>query len=220
MMGIEEVTMADCHNVSDTDHLLQQVREGDEQARETLLERHRVRLRRMLTMRMDKRLATRVDPSDVVQEALKAAHGRLSEYLNDPHPTFYLWLRGIALDRLVELYRRHVVAGKRSVLREQPRGPVINDESEFELANYLVTQSLNPSRDLVMEELLTRVRNGLQQLSTNDREILELRHLEQLSVKEIAAVLGISKTAVTTRHLRALQRLRDILGTDDSRQIH
>jgi RNA polymerase sigma-70 factor (ECF subfamily) len=219
-MGIEEVPMADCRDVSDTDHLLQQVRHGDEQAREALLQRHRARLRRMLTMRMDRRLATRVDPSDVVQEALKAAHGRLSEYLNNPRPTFYLWLRGIALDRLVELYRRHVVAGKRSVLREQPRGPIINEESEFELANNLVTRSLNPSRHLVMEELLTRVRNGLQQLSATDREVLELRHLEQLSVTEIAALLEISKTAVTTRHLRALQRLRDILGTEEPDQSH
>ena len=210
--------MGDGHDISDTDHLLAQVRQGNEQARETLLERHRTRLRRMLTMRMDRRLAARIDPSDIVQETLKAAHGRLSEYLDDPHSTFYLWLRGIALDRLVELYRRHVVATKRSVLREQPRGPMINEESEFELANHLVTRSLNPSRHVVMEELLTRVRQGLQQLSTNDREILELRHLEQLSVSEIAALLGISKTAVTTRHLRALQRLRDILGDDGTSQ--
>jgi RNA polymerase sigma-70 factor (ECF subfamily) len=217
-MGIKAMPMGDCHDISDTDRLLLQVRQGDEQARETLLERYRARLRRMLTMRMDRKLAARVDPSDIVQDALKAAHGRLSEYLDDPRPTFYLWLRGIALDRLVELYRRHVVASKRSVLREQPRGPMINEESEFELANQLMTRSLNPSRHLVMEELLTRVRLGLQQLSANDREILELRHLEQLSVSEIADLLGISKTAVTTRHLRALQRLRDILGTDDPSQ--
>jgi RNA polymerase sigma-70 factor (ECF subfamily) len=197
---------------SETDRLLALARDGDEQAREALLQCHRARLRKMVAMRMDRRLAARIDPSDVVQEALKAAFGRLSEYLQAPSRPFYPWLRGIALDRLVEMYRRHVVAGKRSVLREQPRRLMINDESECELANQLLASSRNPSRELLLTEMLARVRQGLQELSENDREILVLRHLEQLSVEEIADVLTISKTAVTTRHLRAVQRLRDVLG--------
>ena len=199
---------------SDTDRLLRQAREGDEQAREALLGQHRARLCKMVTMRLDKRMAARVDPSDVVQEAMRVAHGRFSEYLADPRRPFYVWLRGIALDRLVEIYRRHVVAGKRSVLREQSGRPPLNDESECELANLLVTSSLHAGRRLLVAELMVRVRTGLQQLSANDRELLVLRHLEQLSVEEIAEVLGITKTAVTTRHLRALERLRDVLGED------
>ena len=121
---------------------------------------------------------------------------------------------GIALDRLVEIYRRHVVAGKRSVLRERSGRPPLNDESECELANLLVTSSLHAGRRLLVAELMVRVRTGLQQLSANDRELLVMRHLEQLSVEEIAEVLSITKTAVTTRHLRALERLRDVLGED------
>jgi RNA polymerase sigma-70 factor, ECF subfamily len=198
----------------DTDELLRRSRNGDKEARDSLLAGHQSRLLKMVTARIDKRLAARLDSSDVVQEVMKVAHRRLSEYLKNPRQPFYLWLRGIAMDRLVELYRRHVVAAKRSVLREQPQRALINDESEHELANRLVTSSFHPGRRLLLEEMLARVRNGLHELSENDREILVLRHLEQLSVEEIAAVLAISKSAVTTRHLRALQRLRDVLGDE------
>jgi RNA polymerase sigma-70 factor (ECF subfamily) len=201
---------------SEINRLLALARDGDEHAREALLECHRARLCKMVAMRMDRRLAARVDPSDVVQEALKTACGRLSEYLQSPRRPFYPWLRGIALDRLVELYRRHVVASKRSVLREQPQRMKINDESEYELANQILASSRNPSRELLLTEMLARVRQGLQRLSESDREILVLRHLEQLSVEEIADVLEISKTAVTTRHLRAVQRIRDVLGENGS----
>jgi RNA polymerase sigma-70 factor (ECF subfamily) len=114
------------------------------------------------------------------------------------------------------MYRRHVVAGRRSVLREQEAWSVLNDESENELAGSLVASNLNPSRGLLLHEVLARVRHALQRLSTNDREILVMRHLEQMNVVEIADVLGITKTAVTTRHLRAIQRLRELLGDGHS----
>jgi RNA polymerase sigma-70 factor, ECF subfamily len=195
--------------------LIKQARDGDAKARDALLLRHRTRLRKMVAIRIDKRLAARVDPSDVVQEAMKVAHARFAEYLADPRRPFYPWLRGITLDRLVDMYRRHVVASRRSVLREQAPRLMLNDESECELANSLVASNLNPSRGLLLLEMLTRVRAALQQLSENDRDILVMRHLEQLNVVEIADALGISKTAVTTRHLRALQRLRVLLGRDD-----
>jgi RNA polymerase sigma-70 factor (ECF subfamily) len=199
-------------NGSDTDQLLKRARDGDAAARDVLLERHRARLRKMVAIRIDKRLAARVDPSDIVQEAMKVAHGRFADYLENPGRPFYPWLRGIALDRLVEMYRRHVVAARRSVRREQPARPMLNDESESELVRSLVASNLNPSRGLLLNEMLARVRAGLEQLSENDREILVMRHLEQMSVLEIADALAISKTAVTTRHLRAIQRLRDLLG--------
>jgi RNA polymerase sigma-70 factor (ECF subfamily) len=165
-------------------------------------------------MRIDKRVAARLDPSDVVQDALQVAHQRFEEYLQEPGRPFYLWLRGITLDRLVETYRRHVEAQKRSVLREQPDGLWINDDSEHELANQLVTGSLSPGSRLMQAEMLARVREALGQLAPADREVLVLRHLEQLSVEEIAQVLGITKVAVTTRHFRALERLREVLGDD------
>jgi RNA polymerase sigma-70 factor (ECF subfamily) len=166
----------------------------------------------LVAIRIDKRLAARVDPSDVVQEAMKVAHGRFAEYLDDPRRPFYPWLRRIALDRLVEMYRRHIVAARRSVRREEPARVMLNDESEHELASRLAASHVNPSRGLLLGEMMTRVRAGLQKLSVSDREILVMRHLEQMNVEEIADVLEISKSAVTTRHLRALQRLREHLG--------
>ena len=189
-------------------------REGDEQAKSALLNQQRPRLCKLVTMRIDKRMAARLDPSDVVQDAMQVAHQRFVEYLQDTSRPFYVWLRGITLDRLIETYRRHVDAQKRSVLREQLGGLWIRDESEHELANQLVTGSLSPSGRLLQAEMLSRVREALAQLASADREVLVLRHLEQLSVDEIAHVLGITKVAVTTRHFRALERLRGVLGDD------
>jgi RNA polymerase sigma-70 factor (ECF subfamily) len=201
---------------ADTDQLLLRARQGDENARDALLQRHRARLCNLVAIRIDKRLAARVDPSDVVQEAMKVAHGRFAEYLEDPRRPFYPWLRGIALDRLVEMYRRHIVAARRSVRREEPARVMLNDQSEHELASRLAASHVNPSRGLLLSEMMTRVRAGLQKLSASDREILVMRHLEQMNVEEIAAMLRISKSVVTTRHLRALQRLREHLGNDFS----
>jgi RNA polymerase sigma-70 factor (ECF subfamily) len=199
---------------ADFEQLLARARQGDEQAKSTLLGEQRARLCKLVTMRIDKRVAARLDPSDVVQDALQVAHQRFEEYLQEPGRPFYLWLRGITLDRLVETYRRHVEAQKRSVLREQPDGLWINDDSEHELANQLVTGSLSPGSRLMQAEMLARVREALAQLAPADREVLVLRHLEQLSVEEIAQVLGITKVAVTTRHFRALERLREVLGDE------
>ena len=199
---------------SDFEQLLMRAREGDEQAKSALLDQQRPRLCKLVTMRIDKRMAARLDPSDVVQDAMQVAHQRFVEYLQDTSRPFYVWLRGITLDRLIETYRRHVDAQKRSVLREQLGGLWIRDESEHELANQLVTGSLSPSGRLLQAEMLSRVREALAQLASADREVLVLRHLEQLSVDEIAHVLGITKVAVTTRHFRALERLRGVLGDD------
>jgi RNA polymerase sigma-70 factor, ECF subfamily len=199
---------------SKTDLLLRRARDGDQQAQDALLESYRDRLRRMITIRIDPRVAARVDPSDVVQEALKDAHNRLPEYFADPQLSFYPWLRRIAWDRLVDMYRTHIGAERRSVLREHPWTPNLNDESVAELAHSIVTSSHNPGRRAMLAEMQARMKAALLELKPPDREILVLRYLEQLGVEEIAGVLGISQTAVTSRHLRALQRLRRLLGDE------
>jgi RNA polymerase sigma-70 factor (ECF subfamily) len=163
---------------------------------------------------MDRRLAARIDPSDVVQEALAEAGQRLDDYLRDRPLPLYPWLRQFAWDRLVEAYRRHVAAGKRSVRREEPGILDLPDESAVELAGRLLDLGSSPSAHLLRDELRRRVREALGQLAAPDRQLLELRHLEQLSTRDTAAVLGISEGAVKTRHLRALQRLRRLLGED------
>jgi RNA polymerase sigma-70 factor (ECF subfamily) len=111
----------------DTNHLLEFVRQGNQTAREQVLARHRDRLRKMVAFHMDRRLAARFDPSDVVQEALAEADRRLDEYVREPPLPFYPWLRQIAWDRLIELRRRHLRAAKRSVLPELPSGSQVDE---------------------------------------------------------------------------------------------
>jgi RNA polymerase sigma-70 factor, ECF subfamily len=195
----------------DTDELLAQAAAGDAPARDRLLARHRDRLRRMVALRLDRRLAARVDPSDVVQEALADAARKLDGYLRDRPLPFYPWLRQLAWERLVKLHRRHT-AGKRDVAREEP--PELPAESALELAQRLIAPSGGPVQRVVRAELRARVQAALARLSAADREVLVLRHAEQLSTKEVAAVLRLTEPAVKARHLRALERLRLALGTN------
>lgn len=196
----------------DTEQLLRRAAAGDPTATGQLLQRHRKRLRRMVAVHMDRRLAARVDPSDVVQEALAEATCRLVKYLRERPLPFYPWLRQLAWDHLAELHRRHVRARKRSVEREEL--PALPDRSALELADRLLDPGSSPSAALQRQERRQRVRTALAALSERDREVLVLRHLEQLPPGEIAAVLGLSEGAVYTRHLRALRRLRELLGSD------
>jgi RNA polymerase sigma-70 factor, ECF subfamily len=198
---------------ADTDYLMRQAAAGDDSARGQLLDRHRARLTRMLAVRADPRLAARVDPSDVVQEALADAARRLDRYFAGRPLPFYPWLRKLALERLAALHRQHIRTGRRSVTREEARMDLSN-RSAVELAERLFARQSGPGSRLQRQELQARVRSALAALRDADREVLVMRHLEGLSAKEIAAVLGLSEGAVNTRHVRALQRLRDLLGPD------
>lgn len=198
----------------DTNELLDRAATGDPDARQRLLVRHRDRLRRMIGYHLDRRLAGRVDPSDVVQESLMDAAEGLSDYLRRRPLPFYPWLRQFAWDRLVELHRRHVQAAKRSVRREEAGLFDLPDESAMELASRPADLGSSPSVQAVREELRRRVQAALARLPERDREVLVLRHLEQLPTAEAAAVLGIGEAAFKSRHLRAVQRLRGLLGEE------
>jgi RNA polymerase sigma-70 factor (ECF subfamily) len=198
----------------DTDQLLERVRHNDRDARGRLLQRHRSRLRALIALRMDLRLAARIDPSDVVQESLVEADRRLADYVRARPLPFYPWLRGLALERLAQLYRKHVRSRKRSVQREEQSLPLLPDDSVRELAERLASRGSSPSSRERHEDLRQRLRDALDRLAERDREVIVLRHLEQLSVKEIAAVLRISDGAVKVRHVRALERLRRLLPAD------
>jgi RNA polymerase sigma-70 factor (ECF subfamily) len=196
----------------DTDELLNRSARGDVVARDELLVRHRPRLKQLVSYRMDRRLAARIDPSDVVQEVLAEAARRLPQYLHERPLPLYPWLRQLACDQLIVLYRRHVQAQRRSVSREEADFLALPEESACRLAERLADSASSPSKRLTRKEARQRVQTALRQLAAADREVLELRHLEQLSVAEVAAVLGINAAAARTRHLRALQRLRALLG--------
>jgi RNA polymerase sigma-70 factor (ECF subfamily) len=195
----------------DTDHLVAQASRGDDRARQELLERHRHRLRRMVACHLDRRLAARVDPSDVVQEALADAARKLDDYLRERPLPFYPWLRRLAWERLVKLHRRHLRAQGHSVRRETPGVLALPDESAMELAQRLVSSGTGPVSGLVRQELRQRVQSALARLGERDREVLVLRYLEGMTTREVAATLGVSEGAVKMRQLRALDELRRLL---------
>ncbi len=196
----------------DTTELLQRVGQGDALALNNLLDRYRTRLHSLVHVRMGDALATRIDPSDVVQESLVVAHARMNDYLARRPVPFYLWLRQLTLERLIDLRRQHIIAKKRSVYREEPAAPPLSDASVCQLVDRLIAPGSSPSQRVQRDEMRVRLRQALDGLAENDREVLVLRHLEQLTTPEIAAILGLSDSAVKVRHLRALQRLRVLLG--------
>ncbi len=199
---------------SNTDELVRRAGEGDASAIQMLFERHRGRLAQMVNVRMDPRVRGRIDPSDVIQETLAAASQKMDKYLaNRPLP-FYPWLRQIAWEKLVHLHDRHLRAAKRSVMREQYFRPDISDESAFALAERFIGSASNPSAAALRKEVRERVRQALDDLAEEDRELLLLRYLEQLPSQEIAAIVGISEAAVNMRHMRALERMRGKLSRD------
>ena len=195
----------------DTDQLLQSAVAGDDGAAEELLQRHRQRLRSLVRTRLDSRLAGRIDPSDVVQDVLLTAHQRLDNYLRDRPIPFYAWLRQITLNRLTDLFRRHVQAEKRTLDREESLPGEINDESVALLAQRLTSSHSTPSQHLMRDELKQRVARALQEISPEQREIIVMRHLEELSLKEIAAILDLPVGSVMSRHYRGLKALRKLL---------
>jgi RNA polymerase sigma-70 factor (ECF subfamily) len=193
----------------DTDELLNRSAAGDVLARGQLLERHRKKLQRLVAVRLDRRLAARGDPSDIVQEALIEAARRLDDYLRERPMPYYPWLRRLALVRLDKHRRRHT-ASKRTVDREEP--PPLPEESALELADRVLATGTGPDDAAVQREQRQRVRAALDQMAAVDREVLALRFLERLSTTETAAVLGISAAAVKVRLFRALERLRGRLS--------
>jgi RNA polymerase sigma-70 factor (ECF subfamily) len=195
---------------ADIERLIEEARGGDGAAQQALLVRHRDRLRRMVAVRLDPRLAPRVDPSDVVQEALATAAEMLPGYLQKQPIPFYPWLRRLAWERLVKLHRTHIAAEKRTVAREVVLE--LPDGSVNVLAQLGLAPNTSPSDQAVRKELQTRVRAALNELGERDREVLILRYLEQLSTEEIAAIMRSTPGAVKVRHLRALERLRALLG--------
>jgi RNA polymerase sigma-70 factor (ECF subfamily) len=199
-------------SVPDTEELLARLSKGDGEARQELLVRHRQRLRQMIAVRLDRRLTARVDPSDVVQETLAEADRKLGRYLKDRPLPFYPWLRRLAAERLSKLHRRHLGASSRSACREAPGIFDMSDDSALRLADRLAASGTSPSEHLAREELRGQVRETLAGLSAKDREVLVLRYLEGLSTRQTAAALGVSEGAAKVRHLRALQRLRAVLG--------
>jgi RNA polymerase sigma-70 factor (ECF subfamily) len=197
--------------------LIERAKEGNPDAVESLLDRHRDALRRMIQLRLDQKIQRRVDVSDVVQEVLIEANRRLKDYLDNPAMAFHLWVRQIAKDRIIDAHRRHRVSAKRSIDREQALiVPGDNDHSTMELAGKLCDPSLTPAAAATQREIANQVELAIGMLPDVDREIILMRHYEQLSNQDIAAVLQLSEPAASMRYLRALRRLRELIDQSSS----
>ncbi len=194
-----------------TEEMLDECRRGESEAVERLLGAYREPLRRMIGLRLDPALAARLDASDVVQDVLVEVHRRLSDYLRNPVMPFPLWLRHIAQDHLIDAHRRHRVARRRSMDREQPLAGRLGDESSFELAGQLLDHERTPASEAVSRELQRRLETAVAALPDADREVILLRHGEQLSNQETAAALGTTEAAASMRYLRAVRKLRAAL---------
>ena len=197
----------------DSEDLLRRAAAGDGAAPAVLWERHRARLRQMVRLRLDRRLQGRVDPSDVLQDAYLDLAAGLPDYARErPMPT-YLWLRLVTGQRPAQVHRQHVGAAVRDAGREVSlsRG-ALPPASSASLAARLLGRFTTASQAAIRAERQLRLQEVLNGLDAMDREILALRHFEQLSNGEAAQVLGLSKTAANNRYIRAPGRLHDLLG--------
>jgi RNA polymerase sigma-70 factor (ECF subfamily) len=196
-------------DTAETQRLLDLIRAGDRRAFERLFAEHRPWLYRVIEMRLDPRLRSRLDASDVVQETQLEAFRRLADFLQRRPMPFRLWLRKTAQERLLMLQRQHLEAARRAVGREVP----LPEGSAFQLAQQLLAGGSTPSQQLHRQEHARLVHQAVAQLSEADREILIMRNLEELSNQEVAQVLQIDPAAASQRYGRALLRLRKVLIT-------
>ena len=201
----------------ETVRLLNGAGDGDAGAVNRLMNRHRDALKRLVRMRMDRALARRVDASDVVQDVMFEASRRLNDYMRDPKMPFHLWLRQLAKDRIIDMHRRHREAQRRSVDREQPlESPQFGDQSSMNLAAQLRDAELTPAAENIRRELRDRFLVAIEELSEGDRDIILMRHFEELEPGEVAQALGLTPAAAGMRYIRALRRLKKVLGDSPS----
>jgi RNA polymerase sigma-70 factor (ECF subfamily) len=187
------------------EELERRLRGGDDTALAALLEQHRERLQRMVQFRLDARLVGRIDAEDVVQDAYLEAEKRLEAFRSDDKP-FLVWIRLITQQTMIDVHRRHLGAAMRNAGRE------VKAPASGTLSGLFVAHVTSPSHAAMREELRQRVEQALDSMDEIDREVLLLRHFEELSNKDAAAVLGIQENAASNRYVRALVRLKGLLG--------
>ncbi|MCA9113999.1 MAG: sigma-70 family RNA polymerase sigma factor [Planctomycetaceae bacterium] len=194
------------------DQLVQAAGSGDAEALAELFGQHRSRLRMMVQLRLDRRLTGRIDPSDVLQDTFLEVSRRIPEYAAGNDMPIHLWLRFLTMQRLLQLHRRHLGAKMRNAGREISLhgggGPHAESAS---VAAQLVGRVSSPSQQAVRAELQQKLEAALNEMDPIDREVLVLRHFEQLGNNDVAQLLGLGKTAASNRYVRALKRLKHIL---------
>lgn len=203
----------DQHGSSEFQSLLARAQHGDREALSALFAVYRSRLRRMVQVRLDYRLRSRVDASDVLQDTFIDVSLAADRYFREQRIPFFLWLRLMTGRRLMNIHRHHLGARKRDVTREVSIYETsIPNVSSVSMADHLTGKATSVSHAVFRAEIQTRIQQALNSMSAVDREILSLRHLEELSNQEIAQELNISQTAASNRYVRALERLSVVLS--------
>jgi RNA polymerase sigma-70 factor (ECF subfamily) len=193
------------------DDLLGRIRGGDSCALATMFDRHRGRLEKMVRLRLDSRLRGRIDPADVLQEAFVDAARRLPELAGNTMPLF-LWLRFLTTQRLQMLHRQHFGATRNAEREVSLDSGAVPQADSMSLAQQLLGRLTTPSEGAIRVEMQLRVQDALNAMDPIDREVLALRHFEELSNKETAAVLGLQQAAASNRYIRALGRLKELMS--------
>jgi RNA polymerase sigma-70 factor (ECF subfamily) len=181
---------------------------GDRDAMSHLFEIYQARLRQMIALRIDPRVKSRIDPSDVLQEAYLDVSRKLEDYTKKANMSFYVWLRLVTGERLLKIHRTHLRTEKRDINREQRCHPAMPDASSVCLVEVLANQSTSASQRVIRKEAHDILKEALDEMDLIDREVLVMRHFENLSNQEVAETMGITKTAASNRYIRAMKRLK------------
>jgi len=199
--------------VPEVQQLIEAAKAGDELALASLFDRERPRLERMILLRLDRRLQRRIDPADVVQETYLAVREKFSQFAARGQLPFFVWVRMEATQKLVDVHRRHVGAQMRGIGQEVSLYAYADHLPAMDsgFAVQLIADLSTASEVAIRDELIAQVQNVLNLMEPMDREILVLRHFEDLSNVESALTLEISPTAASNRYVRALQRLKRVI---------
>jgi RNA polymerase sigma-70 factor (ECF subfamily) len=196
------------------DELTRRATLGEASALAELFARHRGRLRQMVRLRLDRRLQGRVDPSDVLQDAFVDLAAKLPEYASRPSVPIFLWLRLVVGERLLRIHRHHLNAGMRDAGREiSLHQGAFPEASSTSMAAHLLGQVTSASRAALRAEMQVLLQEAINGMDPIDREVIALRHFEELTNDEVASALGLTKAAASKRYVRAMLRLKAVVGS-------
>ena len=199
--------------------LTARMREGNKDALATVVSDYRERLRRIIQFRIDYRIAARVSDSDVLQETYIAAAKRLSHFSKQTEMSAFLWLRLLVKQQLVDIHRQHLKAEKRDARKEMGLQPHVGSaQTSMALAVQLAGSITAASEVVARAETIALLESSLNEMDEIDREVIALRHFEELTNIETASILNLQPSAASKRYLRAMSRLSQLMSKFEGSQ--